>query len=230
MIINAMAIESLGGLIYNPLEPNTPDIPEIDGVEVGAILFNGHGVFRHEDKYYKLTYQKLEDIEGKDQTLRAINQHRYGYRLPDDFEITVDDMAVTFGETEEIEYSEYVSCIVEGLIDNSGRMIVEGDLTPFEYEQKLRAIEKSPPKYLHIYTDFEELVEELDGKIYPVYDENKKELCDVLLEDLIELETSGDIRARLNDDDLNDVVISAVGNKEKVLATRFEAILFNKRK
>lgn len=234
MKINAKDIESLGGLVTWGIKPNTPNIPEIDEIDMETYLFDGHGVFEYNNKYYKISYPKLEETQGSEEMVDTINEYRYANQRSCDFEITVDDVAITFGMIEVTKHSEYVSFIVDGLIDNIGRMIVEDGenevLSAAEYEAKLRMIEKSPPKYLYLYQNYNELVEEFDGKIYSVKDENGEHLCDVLEEDLVELEGAGVIRPTHNDDDLNDVIITAADKREKVLATRFEAILFIKRK
>lgn len=230
MIINARDIESMGGLVTWGIEPNTPNIPEINEIEMETYLFDGHGVFEHDGKYYKLSYPKLEEAKGDSEMIGSINEYRYANQRSSDLEITVDDIAMTFGMIEVAEHSEYVSLIVDGLIDNIGRMIVEADLSPTEYEQKLKAVEKTPPKYLYLYRDYDELVEELDGKIYPVKDIDGEYLCDVLLDDLLILEQDGVVREVDELSGLNETILTSSENRAKLLATRFEAILFNKRK
>lgn len=240
MEINAMTIERLGGCTYNPLEPNTPDIPEIDGVEIEAILFDGFGVCHHEGKYYLMSYAKLEDVKDDEQVRRTINEYRYGNRLPNDFEVTIDDLALTFGEFEECEHSEYVSYLIDGLVSNIEHLIVEDGkrevLSPDECATKLREIEKCPPKYLYYFTDRDDLVEQFDGEIYPVYDQTKRGekndgwICDVLLKDLLILEEQGVIRPDKDGMDLNEPYLVSEEHRATLLEARFEAIIFLKEK
>ncbi len=225
----------MGGCIYLPFEPNTPDIPEIDGVVVDAALFDGSGVIAYNGKYYHINYPQQEDVREDEQIRRVINQHRFGYRLPDHFDITADDLALTFGAIEECEYSEYVSYLIEGLISNASNMSVEDGkrscLTCDEYISKLQKLESCPPKYLYYFTDRDDLVEQFDGEIYPVYDENKRGdatdgwICDLLLKDLLELEEQGVIRPD-KVAELNEPYLVSEEHRAKLLASRFEAIIF----
>lgn len=241
MKINSLEIDRMGGVVALEMEPNTPDIPEINEVEVTAYLFDGYGVFTYNDKYYKISYDKLEDAKDDEQVRMTINEYRYGNRLVgyDDWEITVDDMAICFGEIEACEYSEYVSYIIDGLIYNASNLNVEDGerevLSPSDLAVSLREMEKNPPKYLHFYQDRDDLVEALDGEIYPVYDENKRDdenqgwICDVLLEDLLKLEEQGVIRPD-KDAELNEPYLVSEEHRTALLATRFEAIIFLKDK
>ena len=233
MKINARDIEAMGGCIWQPLEPNTPDLPEINDIEVDAVLFDGVGVFQHENKYYKISYAKLDDVRDDEQVSRTINEYRYGNRLPDDYlEITPDDLALTFGEIEECEQSEYVSYLVDGLVSNANNLNVEDGqrdvLSLDEYCQKLREIEKSPSKYLYLFKDREDLVEQFDGKIYCIHDENCNYLCDLLEEDMLHFVDKGILVPAYGDDDINETKLSSPNHKAEVLSARFEAIIFLK--
>ena len=238
MKINSFEIDRMGGVVTCEMEPNTPDILEINEVEVITYLFDGYGVFTHNNKYYKISYDKLEDVKDDEQILRTINEYRYGNRPPDaSWDITVDDMALTFGEVEECEYSEYVSYLIDGLISNASNLTVEDGerevLSPDYIASKLREIKKTPPKYLYYFTDRDDLVEQFDGEIYPVYDENKRDdenqgwICDVLLEDLLVLEKQGIIKPDPITE-LNEPLLTSEEHRAKLLATRFEAIIFLK--
>ncbi len=226
MKVNIANIESMGGCVYLPFEPNTADIPELNGdVVVESILFDGYGVFAHNGKYYKISYAKLEDVRDDEQVRITINQHRFGYRLPDNFDIAVDDLALTFGEVEECEHSEYVSYLIDGLISNLEHLVVEDGirevLSPDQCATKLREIEKCPPKYLYYFTDLNDLGEQFDGKIFSVCDITGECICDVLECDLAELEQHGII------DD--NAILTSEEHRAILLATRFEAIIFLKK-
>lgn len=233
MKINARDIESMGGCIWQPLEPNTPELPELDDIEIDAVLFDGIGLFQHENKYYKISYAKLEEVKGDEQVSRAINEYRYGNRLPDDYlEITPDDLALTFGEIEECERLEYVSYLIDGLVSNAEKLNIEDGerdvLSIDKYCEKLREIEKSPPKYLYLFKDREELVEQFDGKIYCIHDEKGDYLCDLLEDDMLNFVDKGTLIPAHGDDDINETKLSSPKHKVEVLATRFEAIIFLK--
>lgn len=226
MNINAESIEQLGGLTTLEMELNTPELPEVDEKTVTTYLFDGYGVFSCNDSYYTISYQQLDKVWGNEQVRRHINMHRYGNRLPNDFEVTIDDLAICFGEVESCEYSEYVSYIIDGLIENATRMLVEDGvrevLSVNDYSQKLREIEKTPPKHLYLLKDLNDLGEQFDGEIYSVSDEMGEHICDVLQEDLIDLEKQGIIN--------NQGILTSEEHRAKLLSTRFEAIIFLKTK
>ncbi|MFR9545935.1 MAG: hypothetical protein SNJ29_10205 [Rikenellaceae bacterium] len=227
MKVNIAEIGCMGGCVHLPFEPNTPDIPELDGgVVVESMLFDGVGVCEYNDKYYVIKYPKLEEVEGDEQVRRTVNQHRYGYRLPDNFDIGVDDMALTFGNIEECEHSEYVSYLVEGLINHVNKMMVEDGerevLSINDYSTRLREIEKCPPKYLYLFAKLKDFSEEFEGKVFSVSDDRDNHICDVLQDDLAELENQGIID--------NNATLTSEEHRAILLATRFEVIVFLKEK
>ncbi|MFR9546008.1 MAG: hypothetical protein SNJ29_10580 [Rikenellaceae bacterium] len=230
MEINAKMIDEMGGLVLWQMEPNTPNIPEINEIEIDTYLFDGYGVATHNNKYYKLSYQRLEEIADDEQVNREVNAYRYGNREPDDLEITIDDMAMTYGEFEECEHLEYVSYLIEGLISNANKMSIEDGvrtcLSCDDYISQLREVERCPPKHLYLFRDHGELVEQFDGEIYPVYDFNGEYLCDVLTADLLSLAQGGFIKPTHELSGLNETILTSIEHRDKVLASRFEAIIF----
>ncbi|MFI3294090.1 MAG: hypothetical protein SNI70_11320 [Rikenellaceae bacterium] len=230
MEINAKMIDEMGGLVLWQMEPNTPNFPEINEIEIDTYLFDGYGVATHNNRHYKLSYKRLEEVADDEQVHREVNAYRYGNRESDDLEITIDDMVMTYGEFEECERSEYVSYLIEGLISNASNMSVEDGkrrcLSCDDYITQLKELESCPPKYLCYFTDDDDLVEQFDGEIYPVYDFNGDYLCDVLTADLLNLVEEGFIKPTHELSDLNETILTSIEQRDKVLAARFEAIIF----
>lgn len=191
MNINAKHIEALGGLMSLEMELNTPDLPEFDEKKVTAYLFDAFGVARHEDKYLFLVYPGLGNAMEDEQIRRTINQNRFGNRLPDDFKITIDDLAMCFAEVEEINHEEYVRQLMKGIFTNSKSLFKGTGMTAEKFREHNLRIIMTPCKNLYIYKDDREFLKELDGKVYAISNLNGDIICDVLKEDMIMLEDQG---------------------------------------
>lgn len=188
MNINAKHIEALGGLMSLEMELNTLDLPQVDEKKVTAYLFDTFGVARHEDMYLFLTYPGIGNAMMDEQIRRTVNQNRYGNRLPDNFKVTFDDLAICFAEVEEINHEEYVRQLIKGIFTNSKSLFKGTKMTAEIFREHILRIIKSPCKHLYIFKNDREFLKELDGKIYAISDLNGNFICDVLEEDLITLE------------------------------------------
>lgn len=219
MNINAKHIEELGGLTILEMELNTPDIPEIDEKEVTAYLFDGVGLVQCDGLYVELTYPMLYDSKSDVQVRRTINQERYGNRLPDNFKMTIDDLAICYGEAEIIEHKDYVSTLTTGLFATMGKWAKKADDDPTQLNQKLLAIAGDPCKHFYILKNQKEFLKELDGKVYAIMDSKENVICDVLEEDMVTLEEQGIV---------SDGYIVSEDSIEYVRSQRVEIIILNK--
>lgn len=215
MNINVQHIEALGGLMSLEIELNTPDLPEIDEKKVTAYLFDAFGVARYEDKYLFLEFPGLGNAMVDEQIRRTINQNRYGNRLPSNFKVTIDDLAMCFAEVEEINHEEYVRQLMKGIFSNSKSLFKGSKMTPEIFREHNLRIIKTPCKHLYIYKDDREFLKELDGKIYAISDLNGNIICDVLEEDMITLEEQ---------DVISDNQIVSADSIEYILSQRVEVI------
>lgn len=219
MNINAKHIEEMGGLVSLKMELNTSDLPEFDEKQVTAYLFDSLGVARYEDKYLFLVYPGLGDAKMDEQIRRTINRDRYGNRLPDNFKITVDDLAMCFAEVEEITHEEYVNQLMRGMITYSPSRLLPRRLSGEKLREQIRRIIMSPPKHLYIFKDDSEFLKELDGKIYAISDLHGDVICDVLEEDMTALE---------DQDIIANGQIVCVGSIDYIRSQRVEVIFLNK--
>jgi hypothetical protein len=219
MNINAKHIEEMGGLTSLEMELNTPDLPEFDGKEVTAYLFDAFGVARYEDKYLFLVYPGLGNARMDEQIRRTINRDRYGNRLPDNFKITVDDLAMCFAEVEEITHEEYVNQLMRGMITYSPSRLLPRRLSGEKLREQIRRIIMNPPKHLYIFKDDSEFLKELDGKIYAISDLHGDVICDVLEEDMTVLE---------DQDVIANGQIVCADSIDYIRSQRVEAIFLNK--
>lgn len=219
MNINAKRIEELGGLISLTMELNTPDFPEVDGKEVTAYLFDAFGVAQCEERYLFLTYPGLGNAMMDVQIRRTINQNRFGNRLPDDFKVTVDDLAMCFAEVEEINHEEYVRQLMIGIFTNSKSLFKDTKMTAKKFREHHFRIIKTPCKHLYIFKDHNELAKELDGKVYAVTDKDGSVICDLLEEEML----------ALDDQDLvSDGEIVITDSIEHIRSQRVEIIILNR--
>lgn len=219
MNINVQHIEALGGLMSLEIELNTPDLPEIDEKKVTAYLFDAFGVARYEDKYLFLEFPGLGNAMVDEQIRRTINQNRYGNRLPDNFKVTIDDLAMCFAEAEEINHEEYVRQLLKGIFTNSKSLFKGTQMTAEIFREHNLRIVKNPCKHLYIFKDDREFLKELDGKIYAISDLNGNIICDVLEEDMITLEEQ---------DVISDNQIVSADSIEYILSQRVEVIFLTK--
>lgn len=219
MNINAKHIEEMGGLTSLEMELNTPDLPEFDGKEVTAYLFDAFGVARYEDKYLFLVYPGLGNARMDEQIRRTINRDRYGNRLPDNFKITVDDLAMCFAEVEEITQHEYVNQLMRGMITYSPSRLLPRRLSGEKLREQTHKIIMNPPKHLYIFKDDSEFLKELDGKIYAISDRHGDVICDVLEEDMTALE---------DQDVIADGQIVCAESIDYICSQRVEVIFLNK--
>ena len=219
MNINAKHIEEMGGLTSLEMELNTPDLPEFDGKEVTAYLFDAFGVARYEDKYLFLVYPGLGNARMDEQIRRTINRDRYGNRLPDNFKITVDDLAMCFAEVEEITHEEYVNQLMRGMITYSPSRLLPRRLSGEKLREQIRRIIMNPPKHLYIFKDDSDFLKELDGKIYAISDLHGDVICDVLEEDMTVLE---------DQDVIANGQIVCADSIDYIRSQRVEAIFLNK--
>nr|DAE55301.1 MAG TPA: hypothetical protein [Caudoviricetes sp.] len=219
MNINSKHIEELGGLVSLKMELNTPDLPEFDEKEVTAYLFDAFGVARCEDKYLFLKYPGLGNAKMDEQIRRTINRDRYGYRLPDKFKITVDDLAICFAEVEEITLNEYVNQLMKGMVTYSPTRMLPRRLSGERLREQTMRIIMNPPKHLYIFKDDSEFLKELDGKIYAISDLNGNVICDVLEEDMTALE---------DQDIISDGQTVYAGSIDYIRSQRVEVIFLNK--
>lgn len=219
MNINAKHIEELGGLLSIKMELNAPDLPEFDEKEVTAYLFDSFGVARCEDKYLFLTYPGLGNAKMDEQIRRTINQKRYGNRLPDNFKVTVDDLAMCFAEVEEITHYEYVNQLMRGMITYSPTRLLPRKLSGEKLREQTRRIIMNPPKHLYIFKDDNEFLKELDGKIYAISDLRGDVICDVLEEDMAALDEQ---------DIISEGQIVCADSLDYIRSERVEVIFLNK--
>ena len=219
MNINAKRIEELGGLVSLTMELNTPDFPEIDEKEITAYLFDGFGVAQCEGRYLFLTYPGIGNAMPDEQMRRTINQNRYGNRLPDDFKITVDDLAMCFAEVEEINHEEYVRQLMKGIFSNSKSLFKGTKMTPDKFREHNLRIIMAPCKHLFIFKEHDEFMKELDGKVYAVSDKNGDFICDLLEEDMVTLD---------DQDIISDGEIVSTDSIEFVRSLRVEIIILNR--
>lgn len=219
MNINAKHIEELGGLLSIKMELNAPDLPEFDEKEVTAYLFDSFGVARYEDKYLFLTYPGLGNAKMDEQIRRTINQKRYGNRLPDNFKVTVDDLAMCFAEVEEITHYEYVNQLMRGMITYSPTRLLPRKLSGEKLREQTRRIIMNPPKHLYIFKDDNEFLKELDGKIYAISDLRGDVICDVLEEDMAALDEQ---------DIISEGQIVCADSLDYIRSERVEVIFLNK--
>ena len=219
MNINAKHIEEMGGLVSLEMELSTPDLSEFDGKEVTAYLFDAFGVARYEDKHLFLVYPGLGNAKMDEQIRRTINQKRYGNRLPDNFKITVDDLAMCFAEVEEITQHEYVNQLMRGMITYSPSRLLPRKLSGEKLREQTRRIIMNPPKHLYIFKDDSEFLKELDGKIYAISDLHGDVICDVLEEDMTALE---------DQDVIADGQIVCAESIDYIRSQRVEVIFLNK--
>lgn len=219
MKINAKTIEALGGLMTLEMELNTPDLPEVDEKKITAYLFDAFGVTQHEDIYLFMVYPGLGNARMDEQIRRTINQNRYGNRLPDNFKVTIDDLAMCFAEVEEISHEEYVRQLMKGIFTNSKSLFKGTKMTAEIFREYNLRIVKSPCKHLCIFKDDREFLQELDGKIYAISDRNGDIICDVLEEDMIALE---------DQDIISDNQIVSADSIEYIRSQRVEIIFLTK--
>ncbi|CDN32366.1 hypothetical protein BN938_2294 [Mucinivorans hirudinis] len=219
MNINAKRIEELGGLVSLTMELNTPDFPEVDEKEITAYLFDGFGVAQCEGRYLFLTYPGVGNAMLDEQMRRTINQNRYGNRLPDDFKITVDDLAMCFAEVEEITQEEYVRQLMKGIFSNSKSLFKGTKMTPDKFREYNLRIIMAPCKHLYIFKDYDEFMKELDGKVYAVSDKSGGFICDLLEEDMVTLD---------DQDIISDGEIVSTDSIEFVRSQRVEIIILNR--
>lgn len=219
MNINAKRIEELGGLISLTMELNTPDFPEVDGKEVTAYLFDAYGVAQCDDKYLFLTYPGVGNAMMDVQIRRTINQNRFGNRLPDDFKVTIDDLAMCFAEVEEINHEEYVRQLMKGIFLNSKSLFKGTKMTAEKFREYNRRIITAPCKHLYIFKDHNEFTAELDGKVYAVTYPNGEVICDLLEEDMLALD---------DQDLISDGIIVTTDSIEYIHSQRVEIIILNR--
>lgn len=219
MNINAKHIEALGGLMSLEMELNTPDLPEFDEKKVITYLFDTFGVARHEDKYLFLEYPGLGNAMVDEQIWRTINRNRYGNRLPDNFKVTIDDLAMCFAEVEDINHEEYVRQLLKGIFTNSKSLFKGTKMTADIFREHVLRIIKSPCKHLYIFKDDSVFMKELDGKIYAISDLNGNVICDVLEDDMITLEEQ---------DVISDGKIVSAASIEYIRSERVEIIFLTK--
>ena len=220
MNINAKRIEELGGLVSLTMELNTPDFPEVNEKEVTAYLFDGFGVAECEGRYLFLTYPGVGNAMLDEQMRRTINQNRYGNRLPDDFKITVDDLAMCFSEVEEITHEEYVRQLMKGIFSNSKSLFKGTKMTPDKFREHNLRIIMAPCKHLYIFKAHDEFMKELDGKVYAVSDKNGDFICDLLEDDMVTLD---------DQDIISDSEIVSTDSIEFVRSQRVEVIILNRK-
>lgn len=219
MNINAKRIEELGGLASLTMELNTPDFPEVDGKEITAYLFDGFGVAQCQERYLFLTYPGIGNSMLDEQMRRTINQNRYGNRLPEDFKVTVDDLAMCFAEIEEINHEEYVRQLMKGIFSNSKSLFKGTKMTPKKSREHNLKIIMSPCKNLFIFKEHDEFMKELDGKVYAVTDKNGNVICDLLEEDMITLD---------DQDLISEGEIVTTDSIEYLRSQRVEIIILNR--
>lgn len=219
MNINAKHIEALGGLMSLEMELNTPDLPEFDEKKVTAYLFDSFGVAQHEEKYLFLVYPGIGNAMVDEQIRRTINQERFGNRLPDNFKVTIDDLAMCFAEVEEINHEEYVRQLMKGIFTNSKSLFKGTKMTAEIFREHVFGIVKSPCKHLYIFKDDREFLKELDGKIYAISDLNGNVICDVLEDDMLNLEKQ---------DAVSDGKIVSSASIEYIRSERVEIIFLTK--
>ena len=220
MNINAKRIEELGGLVSLTMELNTPDFPEVDEKEITVYLFDGFGVAQCEGRCLFLTYPGIGNAMLDEQMRRTINQSRYGNRLPDDFKITVDDLAMCFAEVEEINHEEYVRQLMKGIFSNSKSLFKGTKMTPDKFRGHNLRIIMAPCKHLFIFKDHDEFMKELDGKVYAVSDKNGDFICDLLEADMVTLD---------DQDIISDGEITTLDSIEFVRSQRVEIIILNRK-
>lgn len=220
MNINSKHIEELGGLTSLEMELNTPDLPEFDEKQVTAYLFDAFGVARYEDKYLFLVYPGLGNAKMDEQISRTINRDRYGNRLPDNFKITVDDLAMCFAEIEEITHEEYVNQLMRGMITYSPSRLLPRKLSGEKLREQTRRIIMNPPKHLYIFKDDSEFLKELDGKIYAISNLYGDVICDVLEDDMTALE---------DQDIIANGQIVCVDTIDYIRSQRVEVIFLNRK-
>ena len=219
MNINAKRIEELGGLVSLTMELNTPDFPEVNEKEVTAYLFDGFGVAECEGRYLFLTYPGVGNAMLDEQMRRTINQNRYGNRLPDDFKITVDDLAMCFSEVEEITHEEYVRQLMKGIFTNTKSLFKGTKMTPDKFREHNLRIIMAPCKHLYIFKEHDEFMKELDSKVYAVSDKNGDFICDLLEADMVALD---------DQDIISDGEIVSLDSIESVRSQRVEIIILNR--
>lgn len=219
MNINAKTIEVLGGLMTLEMELNTPDLPEVDEKKVTAYLFDAFGVARYEDTYLFLIYPGLGNARMDEQIRRTINRDRYGNRLPDNFKITIDDLAMCFAKVEEISREEYVSQLMKGIFTNSKSLFKGTGMTAEIFREHTLRIIMSPCKHLYVFKGQDDFMKELDGKIYAISDLKGDVICDVLEEDMITLE---------DQDVISDNQIVSEDSIEYICSERVEIIFLTK--
>lgn len=226
MNINAKRIEELGGLVSLTMELNTPDFPEVDEKEITAYLFDAFGVAQCEGRYLFLPYRCSRGIHGwqrckieRGWMRRTINQNRYGNRLPDDFKITVDDLAICFAEVEEITHEEYVRQLMKGIFTNTKSLFKGTKMTPEKSREHNRRIIMAPCKHLFIFKEHDEFMKELDGKVYAVTDKTGNVICDLLEEDMVALD---------DQDLISEGEIVSLDSIEYLRSQRVEIIILNR--
>lgn len=227
MNINAKRIEELGGLVSLTMELNTPDFPEVDQKEITAYLFDAFGVAQCDDKYLFLTYPGIGNAKMDKQIRRTINQNRFGNRLPDNFKVTIDDLAMCFAEVEEINHEEYVRQLYKGIFSNSKSLFKGTKMTAEKFREHNLRIIKRPCKHLYIYQNESDFLSVLDGKIYAVCDMDGKYLCDVLEEDLLQLETEKKVIDPSGNNSLNDMRICDAAVRDYIYSQRIEIIILS---
>lgn len=219
MNINAKRIEELGGLVSLTMELNTPDFPEVDEKEITAYLFDGFGVAQCEGRYLFLTYTGIGNAMLDEQMKHTINQNRYGNRLPDDFKITVDDLAMCFAEVEEITHEEYVRQLMKGIFSNSKPLFKGTKMTAEKFREHNLRIIMAPCKHLFIFKEHDEFMKELDGKVYAVSDKNGDFICDLLEDDMVTLD---------DQDIISDGEIVSLDSIEYIRSQRVEVIILKR--
>lgn len=227
MKIHAQQLESFGVLICQEIEPNTPNIPEIDEVEVAMYLFDGEGVFEHNGKHYYAHYPLLQDCIDDSQIRSYINNYRFGGRLADEDPITIDDLCICYGEFEECTEKEFAKYFFENL----EKALSKAEITPDSikrFNHIKKGVLENPPKNLYVFKDVQTFLEALDGKVYATYDCDGIELCDVLEEDLISLEEQNVLHDPYGENDLNDMRLTSPDKRDFLESQRVEIIILNR--
>ena len=133
--------------------------------------------------------------------------------------MTIDDLAICYGEVEEIDYNDYLSILTTGLFTTMGRWAKGSYRSSSELNQKLLSIVRVPCKHLYILKGQDEFLKELDGKVYGITDVNGMTICDVLEEEMLFLD---------DQDIISDGQLTTPDALEYVRSQRVEIIILNK--
>lgn len=230
MKIHAQQLDKAGILYCQEIEPNTPDLLEIDGATVIAYMFDGEGFIEHNGGYYHMEYPLLTSAKNDGQIRTHINRQRFGGRLPDEDVITIDDLAICFGEITECSYEDFIVDFFSNLTTALKRHSAypENDK---HINKLLTELICKPPKHLYLMMDKDDIIDhyKLDGEIYAIGAEKFNEYhCDVLEQDILDLIEHKVVLDQTSiENSGHDYVLNGRNNLYKLMSNRAEFLIIN---